>query len=397
MKRVILLFSIFYIHSRAVSQVDSIARTIIDSIKSKLIIEEIPKKTLFDIMIYPQRWYVRKLLTKRPPAYDTTYIKNNKRRRITVTLPVSKKFYGFNISDHQKNRALKFSPNTYYTIGIHLSNVIVSFGFSPGLKFGAKKDKGETKSKDFQLTVIGRKLITDINYQRYRGFYIYNTGDFLNNARGGDTTVIRPDINVTSFGINTNYIFNNKKYSLRGAFSFTDVQIKSAGSLMAGIYHNHVVFSSNDSTFIRYPFIDNFNPILSQINMISQISAGASAGYGYTFVYKRLIFSVLLSVGIGGQKTYYRTMDGRNESFIPSLATSINAKNALRYDNQRFFVGILASYDNNFAINTKVFNNDKYIARVIAFTGYRFNIRKSERKILRALGLVDYNRKQRKN
>ena len=165
---------------------------------------------------------------------------------------------------------------------------------------------------------------------------------------------------------------------------------------MAGVYHNHVVFSSNDSTFIRSPFINNFNPILSQINMISQLSAGISVGYGYTFVYKRLIFSALLSVGIGAQKTYYRTMDGRNESFIPSLATSINAKNALRYDNQRFFVGILASYDNNFAINTKIFNNDKYIARVIAFTGYRFNIRKSEHKILRLLGLVDYNRKKRK-
>ncbi|MES2133934.1 MAG: DUF4421 family protein [Bacteroidota bacterium] len=396
MKRVIILLSILCFHFQASSQVDSIARTVIDSIKSKLIIDEIPKKTFFDIMIYPQRWYVRKLLAKKPPAYDTTYIKNNKRRRITLTLPVSKKFYGFNISDHKKNRSLNFSPNTYYTIGIHLSNVIVSFGFSPGLKFGAKKDKGETKSKDFQLTVIGRKLVTDINYQRYRGFYIYNTGDFLNSAAGGDTTVIRPDINVTSFGINSNYIFNNKKYSLRGAFSFTDVQIKSAGSFMAGVYHNHVVFSANDSTFIRFPFINNFSPILSEINMISQLSAGVSIGYGYTFVYKRLIFSALLSVGVGAQKTYYRTMDGRNESFIPSLATSINAKNALRYDNQRFFIGILASYDNNFAINTKIFNNDKYIARVVAFTGYRFNIRKGERKILRALGLVDYNRKKRK-
>lgn len=396
MKRIIILFSVFCLHSSAFAQLDSLARSLIDTVKNILIVDDIPKKTFGDKFMYPHRWYVKQLLAPKVPAYDTNYIKNQK-HKLTVTIPVAKKFYGFNLTDLEQKRTMRFSPNNYYHVGFNFSNIIVTFGFSPGIKFGARPNRGSTSSRDFQLTLIGRKVITDLNYQSYKGFYVYNTNDLRVGETDNDTIVIRPDINVTSFGINTFYVFNSNKYSLRGAFSFTDVQKKSAGSFMAGIYHSHVVFSSNDSSFIRYPFINNFSPALSEINQVSQISAGVSGGYGHTFViYKKFSFSIAVNIGIGGQKTYYRTLDGRDESFRINLATNINAKNALRYDNMRFFVGVLATYDNNFAFNEVMFNNTKYIARVVGFAGYRFNIKKNGRKVLRFMGLVDYNRKKTK-
>lgn len=396
MKRIIVLFSIICLHSSAFAQLDSLARNLIDTVKNILIVDDIPKKTFGDKFMYPHRWYVKQLLAPKVPAYDTNYIKNQK-HKLTVTIPVAKKFYGFNLTDLERKRTMRFSPNNYYHVGFNFSNIIVTFGFSPGIKFGARPDRGSTSSKDFQLTLIGRKVITDLNYQSYKGFYVYNTNDLRVSETANDTIVIRPDINVTSFGINTFYVFNSNKYSLRGAFSFTDVQKKSAGSFMAGIYHSHVVFSSNDSSFIRYPFINNFSPALSEINQVSQISAGVSGGYGHTFViYKKFSFSIAVNIGIGGQKTYYRTLGGRDESFRINLATAVNAKNALRYDNMRFFVGVLATYDNNFAFNEVMFNNTKYIARVVGFAGYRFNIKKNGRKVLRFMGLVDYNRKKTK-
>ncbi len=395
MKRIIILFSILYFNYPCFSQIDSLFKDVEklkDTLVHKLLVDDIPRKTIKDKFMYPHRWYVKQLLAPKVPAYDTSYIKSNK-HKLTIAIPIAKKFYGFNIVDLEKKRVLKFSPNNYYNVGFNFSNIILTFGFSPGIKFGAKPNRGSTISKDFQLTVIGRKVITDINYQSYKGFYVYNTANYDISKTNADTIVIRPDINVTSFGINTNYVFNNKKYSLRGAFSFTDVQRKSAGSFMAGVYHSHVVFSSNDSTFIKYPFINNFSKLLSEINQISQISAGISGGYGYTFVYQKIIFSVAINVGAGGQKTYYRTLDGMNESLKLNSTVNINAKNAIRYDNLRFFIGVLATYDNNFAFNTKIFNNDKYIARVVGFIGYRFNIKQNGRKFLKALGLVDYDKK----
>jgi len=396
MKRIIILFSILCFHYTCSAQLDSLAQNLIDTVKNILIDDDIPKKTFGQKFMYPHRWYVKQLLAPKPVDYDTNYIKNHK-HRLTITIPVAKKFYGFNITDLEKNRTIKYSPNNYYHVGFNFSNIILTFGFSPGIKFGAKPNRGTTKSRDFQLTIIGRKVITDLNYQSYKGFYVYNTSEYKISETSDDTIAIRPDINVTSFGINTNYVFNSRKYSLRGAFSFTDVQRKSAGSFMAGIYHSHVVFSSNDSSFIRHPFIHNFSPLLSEINQISQISVGVSGGYGYTLViYKKFIFSIAVNVGAGVQKTYYRKMDGTDESLKLNLATNVNAKNALRYDNLRFFIGVLATYDQNFAFNTSVFNNDKYIARVVGFAGYRFNIKKNGRKLLKAIGLVDYNQKKSK-
>lgn len=394
MKRAIILLTISFLSHQGFSQLDSLARNLVDTIKNILIVDDIPKKTLGEKLMYPHRWYVKQLLAPKVPAYDTNYIKNQK-HRLTITIPVAKKFYGFNLTDLEKKRTMRFSPNNYYHVGFNFSNIILTFGFSPGIKFGAKPNHGTTSSKDFQLTIIGRKVITDLNYQSYNGFYIYNTSDFKVNETADDTIVVRPDINVTSFGINTYYVFNSNKYSLRGAFSFTDVQKKSAGSFMAGVYHSHVVFSSNDSSFIRYPFMNNFSPVLSEINQVSQISAGLSGGYGYTFViYKKFSYSIAVNLGVGAQKTYYRTIEGSDESFKLNLATNMNTKNALRYDNMRFFVGVLATYDNNFAFNEVMFNNTKYIARVVGFVGYRFNIEKNGRKVLKAFGLVDYNRKK---
>lgn len=393
MKRAIASILIICICNTCFAQLDSLARHLIDTVKHILIVDDIPKKTLGQKLMYPHRWYVKQLLAPKVPPYDTNYIENQK-HKLTVTVPVAKKFYGFNITDLEQKRTIRFSPNNYYHVGFNFSNIIVTFGFSPGIKFGAKPDRGHTSSKDFQLTIIGRKVITDLNYQSYKGFYIYNTNELLGSRTISDTAIVRPDVNVTSFGINTFYVFNSRRYSLRGAFSFTDVQRRSAGSFMAGVYHSHVVFSSNDSSFIRYPLMTEFSPGLSEINQVSQISAGVSGGYGHTFVmWKKLSFSIAVTLGAGVQKTYYRTLDGRNESFRLNPATAVNAKNALRYDNLRFFVGVLATYDGNFAFNEVMFNNTKYIARVVGFVGYRFNIRQNGRKVLRAIGLVDYNSK----
>lgn len=391
MKRVIILFSILCFHYSACSQIDSLARNLVDTIKAKLIIDAIPRKTLFDKVMYPHRWYVRRLLAPKAEDFDTTYITTNK-RKLTIVIPVSKKFYGFNLNDLSTTKTLKFSPNNYYNVGFNFSNIIVTFGFYPGLRFGAKPNRGTTTSKDIQVTVIGRKVITDINVQNYRGFYLYNSDQYELQGLNPDTFIVRPDIKVFAFGINTMYVFKSHKYSLRGAFSFTDVQRKSAGSFMAGIYHSYVEFRSDDTSFVKGPFRDNFSPVLNTINKIRVTTLGASGGYGYTFVYKKIIYSNCVNIGLGAQSTSYHTIDGSEHKQSLSPSIHLNAKSALRYDNLRFFTGILATYDNNYAFSKHDFKTENYIAKVVLFAGYRFNIKQNGRKVLKALRLVDYER-----
>lgn len=389
LKRVIALFLILCLHFLARSQVDSLARNLVDTIKAKLIVDEIPRRTLFDKAMYPHRWYVRRLMTPRAEDFDTNYITTNK-RKLTIAIPISKKFYGFNLNDLSTTKTLKFSPNNYYHLGFNFSNIIVTFGFYPGIKFGAKPNRGKTTSRDVQVTVIGRKVITDINVQNYRGFYLYNSNEYELQGLNPDTFIIRPDIKVFSFGINTMYVFRSRKYSLRGAFSFTDVQRKSAGSFMAGIYHSYVEFRSDDTSLVTFPFRDRFSPVLNTIDKISVTTLGASGGYGYTYVYKKIIYSNCINIGLGAESTVYHTLDDSDHKQSLDPGIHLNAKSTLRYDNLRFFTGILASYDNNYAFSKHDFKTENYIAKVVFFAGYRFNIKQNGRGVLRALKLVDY-------
>lgn len=370
------------------AQLDSLAHNLVDTIKSRLIDDEIPRKTFKDKFMYPHRWYVKQLLKPRVPEWDTNYIQSNK-YKLTVAVPVSKKFYGFQLSDRGSGKSLLFSPNNYYYLGFNFSNIIVTFGFAPGIRFGAKPGRGHTFSRDFQMTLIGRRVITDINYQQYRGFYVYNTRELAAKLAEPAQYVVRPDVQVFSFGVNTLFVFNVRRYSLRGAFSFTDVQRRPAGSWLLGIYHAHNVFAASDSGFVGV-FREGFSEKVQRIKTVSVITVGVNGGYGYTHVYRKIVSGVLVNVGAGGQKTNYKTLDEQGHSLELSLALKANVKLMMRYDNLRFFSGIMATYDNNYMINKSMLNCNSYLGKVLFFAGYRFNAKKNGEKVLKALGLIDY-------
>jgi hypothetical protein len=373
------------------AQLDSLAKDLIDSVSAFLIDENIPKRTFKDLFLYPHRWYVKQLLKPTESDFDESYIRSVK-HKLTLTLPLAKKFYGFNLRDLTTKKTMRFSPNNYYHLGFNIGNIILNFGFYPGIKFGSKPDKGKTTSKDLQLTLIGRRVVTDISYQDYKGFYLYNQNDFTLNQDESSKVLIRPDIKAFSFGVNTMFVFNFKKYSLRGSFSFTDIQRKSVGSFMAGLYHSYVLLFSSDSSFIPHPLQDYFSDQFYNINRISLITIGLSAGYGYSYVYKKIIVTSLVNVGFAGQKTNYATNEGAGYTLPLSPSVHLDAKAAIRYDNLRFFFGIMSNYSNNYTLNPSLFNTENYTARVVLFCGYRFNIRQNGRRLLRFLGLVDYNK-----
>lgn len=376
---------------KAHTQIDSLAENLIDTLKAFLIDDKIPRKTFKDKFMYPHRWYVKQLLKPSASDFDSTYIRSVK-HKFTITIPIAKKFYGFNFIDLSTKRILRFSPNNYYHLGFNIGNIILNFGVYPGIKFGDKPDKGKTTSKDFQLTLIGRRVITDVNYQDYKGFYLFNIKDFSLNSEQTKRVLLRPEINTFSFGVNTMFIFNFKKYSLRGSFSFTDIQRKSVGTFMAGLYHSYLLVTASDSSFISTSLRSDFSDRLLDVKRVSLITVGFSGGYGYSFVYKKIIFTSVVNIGLGGQKTNYDMRDGKGHTLSLNPALNLNAKAAIRYDNLRFFVGLMSNYSTNYTLNPELFNTESYIARVVLFCGYRFNIKQNGRKILRALGLVDYNK-----
>jgi hypothetical protein len=103
--------------------------------------------------MYPQRWNVKQLLAPNVSDFDTNYIQAIKHRLVFITRP-AKKYYGFNIHDIHTKKEAKFSPNKYYHVIFNFNNVIVSFGFYPGKRFGEKANAGHSSSKDIQVTFM---------------------------------------------------------------------------------------------------------------------------------------------------------------------------------------------------------------------------------------------------
>ena len=389
LKLFLLILLFLFQNNSLFSQIDSVAIHIIEKVKDKLEDKRIPRKTFFDKIMYPHRWYVKQLLKPRKIVLDTNYIGNYK-QRLTLTLPVVKKFYEFNLRDINTNNAVKFTPNNYYQLGLNFSNIILTFGFYPGIKFGSNPSNVATRSVDFQVTFIGKKIVTDINYQNYIGFNTqYYNG--TNNVLNFDSVYLqRPNIELSSIGVNSLYVFNAKKYSLRGAFSFTDIQKKSAGSLVMGVYHSNVTLKTKDSILISNQALDKFTVKFKEIKDINQKVLGISIGYGYNFTFYKFTYSIMAIGGAGIQKTFYTNYDKAIYNLPYSLATQLNVKTALRYDTKYFFIGVMGTYDRNFSFNSSVFNNDKLIGRALGFVGYRFKVKTQMNKILTKMKLINY-------
>ena len=371
------------------AQIDSIATHVIDKVKDKLDDKRIPRETFFEKIMYPHRWYIKQLLKPKKIVFDTNYIGSYK-QRLTLTLPLVKKFYEFNLRDINTNNAVKFTPNNYYQFGLNFSNVVLTFGFYPGLKFGSNPSNVDTRSVDFQVTFIGKKIVTDINYQNYIGFNTqYYNG--TNDTYQIDSVYLqRPNIELSSIGVNSLYVFNAKKYSLRGAFSFTDIQKKSAGSPVMGVFHSNVNIKNKDSTLIINQALDKFTPEFKKIKAINQKVLGISMGYGYNFTFYKFTYSIMAIGGIGVQKTFYTNINQSINNLPYSLATQLNLKTALRYDTKFFFVGIMGTYDRNYSFNNTIFNNDKLIGRAVGFIGFRFKVKTQMEKILTKMKLINY-------
>lgn len=135
----------------------------------------------------------------------------------------------------------RFMPNSPLKIdfGITLNNTILDFGY--GVSVWKEKEKGKTKSFDFQTHKYIRKFVFDLFIQKYQGFY----NDESKNIE------IYPDLRIQNYGLSALYILNNKRYSYKAAFNQSEKQLKSAGSILlgAGIYQTKI---ESDSSFLYH-------------------------------------------------------------------------------------------------------------------------------------------------
>jgi len=357
----------------------------------------IPHKTAHDKWMWPHRTITRMITKERVVFFDTTYIRSFK-KHIILTIPLSTRFLNFQITDWRTpgRPNLQYAANQQYDLGISINSRWASFLMGTGVALfnHDSKVKGKTKQTDYQFNLYGKRLTTDASLQIYKGYYIKNSSAFSSwdSLRAPEQSyAIRPDAQALSVGISTYYVFNYKKFSYRNSFAFTETQLKSCGSPLLGGYWS--LFSlSGDSSLVSYPFSLHIDSN-AYVKTGASLTFGINAGYIYTVVIRKKFYITFSAIpGFGLTRNSYIRSDNSSYTGPVSGNYKVNLRTAIGYDSGKLFFGTMAMTDYYYYSSESNATFDYSYGKGRVYIGYRFDVRKAEKKLLTKLGLIDWDK-----
>jgi len=267
---------------------------------------------------------------------DSTYIE-------IFTHPLSLKTYfidKYTTLSHQigEEDEILYRPNAPFGLGLGISYKGISISGAYGFDFMRDKNRGKTKSIDFQYHYYSRKFVFDFFFQNYKRFY---------NEYSTEKYILYPDIKIKQYGGFGQFVFNGKKFSYKAAFAQDEKQLKSAGSILlgVGVYYNQL---TSDSTFT-----------LREGNKFDNFQFGVNGGYAYTWaINKRVFISTSLTVGVNFGAEGFDKLGKKEEwrvypTFFPRFSAGYNHDDwslGLSYVNNRVY--ILFSEQSKMAFDT---------------------------------------------
>jgi len=273
------------------------------------------------------------LESKRDSTYIETYNKD-----LIIRLYSGEKTHSLELSDLNLPYKLRYLPNGYFNIGAGVN--FKSFGLSLATKLPIFQNSeirhGETKRLGIQSYIYTSKFAVDVLASFLNGYYLNNSSSHLNSYSEG-IDYQRPDISSANFGVSINYIFNNSRFSYRAAFTDTERQKKSAGSLIAG----GSVFSYQtkaDSSFVPRGISNEYYLKSRDISKSGVLAFNANIGYAYSLVFlKNGIFTISYILGMGIQDN---SVDREFANDINRWRFSINhsGRMGLGYRFHRYYV-----------------------------------------------------------
>ncbi len=270
-------------------------------------------------------------------------------------------------SDGDK-RQLSYNSNKPYSLGLgmYIFELAVEIAFAVPLNEQNQRVYGESKARDLQLNVLGRRWGVDLYHQRYRGFYIDDSGV---DVPANDPFPQRADIRTRNVGATVSHIFNRNRFSFRSPYNFSERQLKSGGSFVAfASLRNFKV--TGDSAIIGDAYIDAF-PGVAGIKKFNVTLMGAAPGYTYNLIYRGFFLNGTLAIGPGYNWITYERENGpvahRND-----VSPMVVARIALGYNGDRIFGGMAFwNQGGSTRFNDVELTNSNSTFKILV--GYRFN------------------------
>jgi hypothetical protein len=309
--------------------------------------------------------------------YDSAYVESY-RSYLMPRVLISRKATGMNYHNTERGYSLRYQPNKTFSIGGGFTYKFVTLKASLGI-LQPHEMRGATRDLDVQVHSYGRKFMTDILLQFYKGFY-------LPDRRFGTPAneyYVRPDLAVSAIGSSFQYIFNHRKFSYRAAFQQTEWQKRSAGTLLLGVELFMGRFRA-DSTIVPSQLQVDPSEGLRKMRFIE---FGPNAGYAYTWVYKKFFITTGASLGLSAGLTRY--IEGTSGTTFTGFSPNTVLRLSSGYSVKRWGINILYL---STALRIPEFENKS----VVVNTGtirlnfiYRIYPGKQVKKLLRPIDEVD--------
>lgn len=241
--------------------------------------------------------------------------------------------YAFQFSQRVPIRMLS---DIYWNVGFYLSYMAVSIGYS--FDFGnilANKPTNHKKiDYNFSCALFSIDAFHSENYDgtKIRKFGNYNNGKWY--------SFDFPELKLKTYGIDAYYFFNNKKYAQGAAYNFSKFQLKSAGSLIAGIGILHNDIEMDFSTLPQE--MQQQLPTDQRIYKFNHNDYCLIVGYGHNFVMgKHWLANITVLPAIGFKYSFEDSVDGERDMF----SMNYRAKFSFVYNNKDFFCGAIGKAD----------------------------------------------------
>lgn len=270
--------------------------------------------------------------------------------------------------DIRPNFSLGTSINASYRF------LTVGVGFVPKAIPGNNDEetKGSTKALLFKLNVFHHNWGQQFAVGQVQGYYIANTSDFIPDWKSGDPYIQQPDLNVQFLRGTTFYKFN-RNFSLQAISNQTEIQLKSAGSFIAGLDYS-------------YYNIDNKSEDKSQQSSqrSQNIQVIAEVTYLYTFVLNsKWYIAAGLTPGIGVEATKLTTRFPEEQvvTNYDRAVYRLKGVSGIGYNSTRFYSGCEVRLGRSVK-NDNISSVKQYSSRLNfqVFVGYRFNTPKIVKK-----------------
>lgn len=298
--------------------------------------------------------------------YDSAYVQGSGYRfNVKIKTDSWLDTYNFRFTDGYR---MSFESRPATSIGLWLTYMAVSVGYDMNVSKFFDADLGARKRFDLQF---------NCSLFAFEYFSTINDAHMKINRIGEPGAMQKVDIPFHGFhsdrwGVNLYYFFNHRNYSQAAAFSYSKIQVHSAGSLFAGLAYWEENYDLDfTGIFDNLVETNRLPPDWDNHYRVSNRNYALRIGYAYNWVFRKgwcLGVSETPTIGI----RVGHIIDPSNQRTTFSLSNRLRLSIIYNH-NKRWFFGLVGNAETGLVYDkehTFLSNN----LSLEASAGFRFNL-----------------------